>query len=180
MKKMIGIIAVLLLAMTAITGAVTTESTTTAAAFNVASVVSFAVTLPSQSPVESTGGGAPTTGIAFNTSTGTTANVDARVVGGIAQSNGTAIFSISNDGTVSLNMTITIAAGLPACMALKGGTVYNSGITQAITSTPYVLNENFAPAAAAINYYLQTDFTACIASDSTSKTITLAGATLMS
>ena len=179
MKKMIGVIAVLLLAMTALTGAVTTETTTTAAAFNVASVVSFAVTLPSQSPVESSGAGAPTTGIEFNTTTGTTADVNARVVGGVAQSDGTPIFSISNDGTVPLNMTIAVAAGLPACMDLMGGATWATIATH-ITSTATVLNENFAPAAAAITYYLQTDFAACAAAASTSKTITLSGSTLMS
>jgi hypothetical protein len=174
MKKILLVMAMAMMAIMSVAVMAATETTTTAAAFNIASVTSFSVTLPSTAPATSAPGGTATTGIAFNSTDGTDADVNARVVGGIAQSDGTPIFSIDNDGTTILNMSIAIAAGLPACMDLMGGTVYAT-ITQNITNTPYYIDETFAPADTAITFYLQTDFAACASADSTSKTITLTG-----
>jgi len=153
-----------------------TETVTTTAHFNVPSVVAFQVTLPGESAVESAPGGTATTDIEFNCtdSGGTQANVDAKVVGGSTQADGTPIYSIDNVGTVDLNLTIAIDSAMPSCMTLQGGTTYAT-ISTTITTTPVTIVNDFAPPDAAQAYYLQTDFSSCVASDSTTRTITISG-----
>lgn len=176
-KLLIGIVAafaILVLTIMPVTKAA--ETVTTTAHFNVPSVVAFQVTLPGESAVESSPGGTATTDIEFNCtdSGGTQSNVNAKVVGGSSQADGTPIYSIDNVGTVNLNITIAIDSNVPACMTLQGGTTY-AAITTDITTTPVNIVTDFTPAAAAQDYYLQTDFSSCVASDSTTRTITISG-----
>jgi len=158
--------------------ALAAETVTTVAHFNVPSSVAFEVTLPGESAVESTGGGAATTEIEFNCSNanGSESDVEAKVVGGTVQSDGTPIYEIDNIGTVNINVTIALNASMPACMTLQGGTTYG-GISTTITDSPQDVVTDFTPAASAQDYYLQTDFSACTAGDSTTRTITLSGDT---
>ncbi len=174
LTSLLGVFAITMIAL--IPSAMAAETVTTTAHFNVPSSVAFEVTLPGESTVESSGGGTATTDIEFNcTDTGgTEANVEAKVVGGTVQSDGTPIYEIDNIGTVDINVTIAINTNMPACMALQGGTTYG-GISTGLTTSPTTVVDDFTPAAAAQDYYLQTDFTACGASDSTTRTVTISG-----
>ena len=176
-KLLIGLVAafaILVLTMMPVTRAA--ETVTTTAHFNVPSVVAFQVTLPGESAVESAPGGTATTDIEFNCtdSGGTQSNVEARVVGGSTQADGTPIYSIDNVGTVDLNITIAIDSAMPTCMTLQGGTAYAS-ITTTIGTAATTIVDDFTPSASAQDYYLQNDFSSCVASDSTTRTITISG-----
>jgi len=149
-------------------------STTTSVQFNVASVVAYTLTLPGESPVSATTGGAATAAIEFNSTTGTDTDVNARVVGsGSAQVNGTPIFQFDNTGTVNLNLSVQLGTALPSCMNLTGAATYagaGSGLVISNTANVTVVN-NFTSAAAVQSWYMMSDFTACVASDTTTKTL---------
>lgn len=151
------------------------EYTTTVAHFNVPSAIAFTVTLYGESASESAGGGTATTDIEFNCteSSGTQSAVHAKVVGGNTQSDGNPIMEIDNTGTVNLQMQIKLNATVPACMTLNGGTSLPA--SQAITNSPYTIDASFTPAEAAIDWYMQTDFSSCTSSDSTTRTIYING-----
>ena len=159
--------------------------TTTQVSFNVQSVVAYTLTLPGQSGVSATGGGAATAAIEFNITNATATNVDAVVVGGTAQSNGTAIFQFKNTGTLNLNLSVymnatTNISATPCKITLKGNTTYdganpvnagttiaNSSINQSIT----VVNA-YTPVAAAQDFYLKADFTGtCYSNDTAVRTL---------
>jgi hypothetical protein len=175
MKK-VGIVlaAVLLLAVPLAWAAI---RTTTQVNFNVDTVLAYTVTLPGESAVAATVPGAATTAIEFNSTTGTDANVNARVVGGTAQSSGTPIMQFDNTGTVNLNLSVQLNAALPGCMALAGATTYAGADTgAAITpTTNTTVVDNYGPNDAAQDWYMKTDFTACTYYDTNTKTLTTWG-----
>lgn len=151
--------------------------TTTQVNFNVDTVVAYTVTLPGESAVAATTPGAATAAIEFNSTTGTDANVDARVVGGSAQSNGNPIMQFDNTGTVNLNLSVQLSAALPGCMALAGATTHagaDAGAAITDTTNTTVVNA-YGPNDAAQDWYMKTDFTACTSYDTNSKTLTTWG-----
>jgi hypothetical protein len=175
MKKVgIMLAAALLLAVPLVWAAI---RTTTQVNFNVDTVVAYTVTLPGQSAVAATGPGAPTAAIEFNSTTGTNTNVNARVVGGTAQSGGTPIMQFDNTGTVNLNLSVQLSAALPACMTLKGATTYGGADTGAtITNTANITVVNaYGPNDAAQDWYMKTDFSACTQYDTNQKSLTTWG-----
>ncbi len=174
--KLKNIIIISLLLLLPVLAFAANEYITTQVYFNVASVVSFTLTLPGETAVTSTPAGAPTTAIEFNSTTGTDANVNARVVGGSSQTinPGVPIFVYDNTGTVNLNISVYLNSTLPACITLKGGNT-NSTITTPISTTNVSVATNFGPNDPTVDWYMQADFTACTASDTTVKTLTSLG-----
>ncbi len=170
-KKIMTALVVLALLTVPIVWAI---STTTQVYFNVASLVAYTLTLPGQSAVSASGGGAPTTAIEFNTTTGTDTDVNAKVVGGTVQSDGVPIFQFDNTGTVPLNISVVLDSNTPACIAMTGATTYAAAGTQITTSNLVVLN-NYGPSDAVQDWYMKADFTACGASDTTTRTLTSNG-----
>ncbi len=151
-------------------------STTTQVNFNVGSVVAYTLTLPGESAVSATGGGAPTTAIEFNTSSGTDANVDAKVAGGTVQSDGTPIFQFDNTGTVNLDLSVALDSAVPSCVNMTGATTYAGADTGAEIATANVtVATGYTPAAAAQDWYMKADFAACITGDTTTRTLTSYG-----
>jgi hypothetical protein len=173
-KLLTGFAAVLVLFLVPVVMA--SESVTTTAHFNIPSVVSFEVTLPGESAVESTGGGAATTDIEFNCtdSGGTEDDVEAKVVGGVVQNSTVPIYSINNIGTENLNVTISLNSAMPACMTLNGGTTHATASTSLGTGATTIVND-FTPATAAQDYFLLTNFDGCSSADATTRTITITG-----
>lgn len=147
------------------------EKTTTVIHFNVPSVIQYTLTLPGESAVTATGGGAATTDIEFNASSGTATCVEAKVVGGTTQSDGVPIFSFDNTGTVNLNLSVNVTASVPTCMDLIGKTTYACTTGTVIGTTAVSVINDFTPAAAAQDWYMWTNFTACANSDSTTRTL---------
>jgi len=147
-------------------------STTTLVYFNVASLVAYTLTLPGQSAVNANSTGAPTTAIEFNSTTGTTANVNAKVVGGTQQSDGVPIFQFDNTGTVPLNISVVLNSVTQSCVNLTGATTYAGADTgPQIGTTNVTVVNSYAPAAAAQNWYMKADFTACTAADTSTRTL---------
>jgi len=145
--------------------------TTTLTFFNIATVESFTVTLPGESAVPATGGGAATHDIEFNASSGTITCVDPQVTGGgTIQSDGTPIFVIQNTGTVNLNISAKFTVSPPSCVKVGGATTYAGACTGSIIDTSYVTVLDGLAAAASVNWYEQANFTACTSADTTSKT----------
>lgn len=151
------------------------EYTTTIAHFNVPSAIAFTVTLYGEGAEESAGAGTATTDIEFNCSDsgGSENDVNASVVGGSTQDASNPIMVIDNTGTVNIALKVLVNASMPACMDLEGGT--SLPVSQSITDSPYEIDASFTPAESAIDWFMQTDFTACAASDSTTRTIYING-----
>ncbi len=152
-------------------------STTTQVNFNIATLVGYTLTLPGESGVAATGPGAATTAIEFNTTTGTDTNVNAKVVGaGTIQSDGTPIFQFDNTGTVDINLSVVMSADPAACINMTGATTYAGADSGAQVSTTNVsVVNNYTPAAAAQDWYMKADFTACTQGDSGQRTLTSHG-----
>jgi hypothetical protein len=152
--------------------------TTTLTYFNIASVESFTVTLPGKTAVTATGGGAATSDIEFNASSGTITCVNPCVTaGGTCQSSGTPIFVVQNTGTVNLNITAKFTTALPSCVAVAGSTSWATACSATAMSSTYVTVQNGLAPAASVNWYEQANFTSCLASDTTSKTQWMYGVT---
>ena len=152
--------------------------TTTLTFFNIATVESFTVTLPGESAVPATGGGAATHDIEFNASSGTITCVNPQVTGGgTVQSDGTPIFKIDNTGTVNLNISAKFVVSPPSCVKVGGATTYAGACTGSIIDTSYVTVQNGLAAAASVNWYEQANFTSCTSSDTTSQTQWVYGVT---
>ncbi|MFH1064086.1 MAG: hypothetical protein V1729_03330 [Candidatus Woesearchaeota archaeon] len=151
-------------------------STTTQVNFNVGTVVAYTLTLPDETLVNANSTGAPTTAIEFNSSTGTDANVDAKVVGGTVQSNGVPIFQFDNTGTVNLNLSVVLNSGTQSCINLTGATDFTGASTgtEIGTSAVTVVN-NYGPAAAPQDWYMKADFAGCNAADTSQRTLTSNG-----
>jgi hypothetical protein len=175
MKKM-NLILVALTILLVVPAVYAAISTTTQVGFNVGTLLAYTLTLPGESAVNANSTGAPTTAIEFNSTTGTSSNVNAKVVGGSTQSDGTPIFEFDNTGTVNLNISVRLNSGLPACMTLQGATTYAGADTGATISTSDVsVVTSFTPAAAAQEWYMKADFSSCVAGDTTSRTLTSEG-----
>jgi hypothetical protein len=147
-------------------------TTTTTVYFNVASLVAYTLTLPGQSAVNANSTGAPTMAIEFNSTTGTNADVNAKVVGGTVQSSGVPIFQFDNTGTVPLNISVVLNTSTQSCINMTGATTYagaDNG-TQIGTTNVTVVN-SYTPSAAAQDWYMKADFTACTASDTSTRTL---------
>ena len=171
MKKLLaGILAVLILLMPMAFAVV--EKTTTAVAWNIATVVGFELTLLGESAVASTIGGAPTTGIEFNSSTGNDAGVEAKVVGGATQNSTSPIFAYENVGTVNLNLTVLLDSDPSVCITLNGGTTHPPATP--ISTSNVTVSTNLVPTGT-VNWYMQSDFTACVDSDDSTATLTSYG-----
>jgi hypothetical protein len=145
--------------------------TTTLTYFNVASVESFTVTLPGESAVPATGGGAPTHTIEFNSTDGTDNCVNpCLTAGGTCQSDGTPIFVIDNTGTVNIDVSVNFTLSPPACVKVGGATTYAGACDgDLIDTAAVVVGNDFAPDDTPLNWYEQANFTACPAQE-TSRT----------
>ena len=151
-------------------------STTTTVQFNVATVVGYTLTLPGESSVSANSTGAATTAIKFDSATGTDTNLNAEVVGGSAQSDGTPIFSYDNTGTVNINISVSLDSAAPACINMTGATTYAGADTGAEIGTGNVtVVTGFTPAAAAQDWYMKADFDGCGQGDTTTRTLTSYG-----
>ena len=151
-------------------------STTTQVNFNVGTLLAYTLTLPGESGVAATGPGAATTAIEFNTTSGTDSNVNAKVVGGTVQSDGTPIFQFDNTGTVDLNISVVLDTAVPACMNLTGATTFAGADAGAeITTSAIDVVTDYTPAASAQDWYMKADFSACTAADTVSRTLTSEG-----
>ena len=167
--KRIQIVVVAMFALLVLSSmALATEYVETELWFNVPSIVAFTLTLPSESLVESVGAlGTFTTDVEFNTTAtdGTQATIEANVVGGASQSDGTPIFEYDNIGTVNLDINVTLNATLPACMNLSGGTTFATRnvtlIADSIQAPSINVVTAFTPTAAAQGYYLSATYVAC-------------------
>lgn len=147
--------------------------TTTQVFFNVDTVVGFRLTLPGEGGIDATPGGTATTAIEFNSSTGTDQDIDARVVGGAPQTNTTPIFEFDNTGTVDMNISVILDTNTPACMVLRGATTHAGALagTQINSGTPVAVANDLAPSDPVVEWYMITDFTACDAGDTTTRTL---------
>ncbi|MCK4589611.1 MAG: hypothetical protein KAT77_04150 [Nanoarchaeota archaeon] len=173
-KKLLVVLAAALLLLLPAAIA-TVVYTTTQVQFNVGSVVAFTLTLPGQAGVTGVGGGAATTGIEFNSTTGTNSNANPQVAGGgTAQSDGTPIFSYDNTGTVDLNLSMSLDTDIPSCMNLTGATTFAGADNGApINSTGNAtIATDMTPAAAAQDWYLKADFSSCTTGDTSTKSLT--------
>jgi len=161
--------ATLLLALASVASA--QVYTTTVTYFNVASVESFTVTLPGESAVPATGGGAATHDIEFNSTDGNDNCINPRVTGGgTAQSDGTPIFVIENTGTVNLDLTVNFTVSPPACVKVTGATTYAGACDTGLTiDTTAVTVQNDLTPTSSVNWYERANFTDC-ASQSTTRT----------
>lgn len=180
-NKKIWILGLVLLTLPAVYALLTT----TQVSFNVQSVVAYTLTLPGQSGVSATGGGAATAAIEFNITNTTATNVDAQVVSGTVQSDGVPIFQFDNTGTININLSVfmnstTNISATPCQIILKGNTTYaganpvNAGTTIANSSVnqSIVVVNAYTPAAAAQDYYLKADFSGtCYTNDTAVRTL---------
>ncbi|MBD3319214.1 hypothetical protein GF342_04870 [Candidatus Woesearchaeota archaeon] len=175
MKKLLGL--VLALGLLAGLATADTVSTTTQVQFNVDTVVGFTLTLPSETAVSASSGGAATTSIEFVSTTGDDQNVNAKVSGGATQASGSPIFQYDNTGTVDLDITVSLDSDLPSCMTLRGDTTYSGADTgdEITSSSDTEVVADFAPSAGAQDWYMKTDFTGCTASDGVTRTLTSQG-----
>ncbi len=152
--------------------------TTTLTYFNIATVESFTVTLPGESAVPATGGGAATHDIEFNASSGTITCVDPCITGGgTCQSSPTPIFVVQNTGTVNLNISAKFTVSPPSCVKVGGATTYAGACAGSTIDTSYVTVQNNLAPAGSVNWYEQANFTSCTSADTTSKTQWVYGVT---
>ncbi len=164
-KRLLAILFVgLLLPVISITLAATVL---TVVHFNVASTVAFLVTLPGGSNASS----GSTADIYFNctNSTGTCLNLEPCLSGGSNCQDisvPTPIFEYDNMGTVNLSLGIYFNATLPTDVTISGNTVNNCAGTN-IAISQVIIDSNFAPGDANIDYYLCANFTDCVAMDET-------------
>lgn len=162
--------ATLLLAFASVAHAA--KYTTTLTYFNIASVEAFTVTLPGQSAVSATTGGAATADIEFNSTTGTDTCVDPCVASTTnCQSAGTPIFLVQNTGTVNLALTVNFTASLPSCIKVAGSSASRAAACTGslIGTSPVTISASLAPANS-VNWWEAANFTSCVASDSTTRT----------
>lgn len=170
-KKWIALAVIIGLLLAPAVWAICTQTTVY---FNIATLVAYTVTLPG--PTGGTYGAnsscAPTAAVEFNVTNATTANVDARVVGGTQQSNGVPIFVFDNTGTVDINVSTSLNSALPSCINLTGASTYAGADNGAEISTTNVsIVNDFGPNTGTQDWYMKADFSACLASDSTSRTL---------
>lgn len=148
-------------------------TTTTQVNFNIAAVVAYTLTLPGESAVLANLTGAPTTAIEFNSTNGTEFFINPRVVGGTVQSDGTPIFQFDNTGTVNLNLSVQFTTALPACVSVFGNTAFTnlSNVSGTIATANVTIVDNYGPATAAQDWYMQANFSGCAATDTTTRTL---------
>ena len=175
--RLVAIIPAMMLICALAIPAFATVSTTTVLHFNVATVEAFTNTLYGESSVTATGGGAATSEIEFNSSTGTNSCVEAKVVAGSTQDSTHPIMSLDNTGTVNLNLSISLNTTVPSCMTLIGKTTYACAEGTTITNSPTTIVNDFTPSAPAQDWFMWANFTACTSSDSTTRTATISGIT---
>ncbi|MCX6777168.1 MAG: hypothetical protein NTY73_04355 [Candidatus Micrarchaeota archaeon] len=144
--------------------------TTTVTYFNIASVESFTVTLPGESAVTATGGGAATHNIEFNSTDGTDDCINARVTGGTIQSDGTPIFIVENTGTVNIDVTVNFTVSPPACVKVGGATTFAGACAGSLIDTTAVTLQSGLTPTSSVNWYEKANFTACTSGDSTTRT----------
>jgi len=152
--------------------------TTTLTYFNIATVESFTVTLPGQSPTTATvSPGTATSNIEFNSTTGTDTCIDPCIASSVTcQEAGTAIFVISNTGTVALDMSANFSASPPTCVKVGGSNTSRAAACTGdiIDTTPVTIIEDLGPGLTA-NYWEAANFTACTSGDTTSKLQSVGG-----
>ncbi|QLJ53393.1 MAG: hypothetical protein Sv326_1218 [Candidatus Fermentimicrarchaeum limneticum] len=167
--------ATVLIALASVVYAV--KYTTTLTYFNIATVESFTVTLPGQGAVTATTGGASTTNIEFNSTDGTDNCVDPCIASSVTcQEAGTAIFVISNTGTVALDMSANFSASPPSCVKVGGSNTSRAAACTGaiIDTTPVTIIADLGPGLTA-NYWEAANFTACTSGDTTSKLQSVGG-----
>jgi len=157
-----------------------TETVTTTLYFNVQSLMAFEVVLLGGTAVTSAPGGTPTaSNIEFNSTTGTDANLQAKVTGGGAtQTDGNPILSVNNVGTVNIApLNISISSVTPACWDLHYSPIWTAICSAGtiMTNTEIQIDDSFTPAEAAKSIYLCANATACISSDETTRVFTIEG-----
>lgn len=152
-------------------------STTTTVYYTINSLVSYTLTLPGQTAVTANSSGAPTPDIEFVSANGTASDVNPRVYGTETYQNSSSpIFQFDNTGTINLNISVVLSGATPACITHTGATTYGaagSGPTIG-TSNVSVVND-YTPAAAAQDWYMMADFSACTSGDTTTRTLTSYG-----
>jgi len=161
--------ATLLLALASVVYAA--KYTTTLTYFNIATVEAFTVTLPGQSAVIALGGGAATSNIEFNSTTGTGTCVDPCIASTVTcQADGTPIFKINNTGTVNINISVNMTSP-PTCVKVAGSTTSRAAsCTGTIVDVAQVTVQNNLAPADVVSWYEQANFTGCTSADTTSKT----------
>jgi len=162
--------ATLLLALASVVYAA--KYTTTLTYFNIATVEAFTVTLPGQSAITALGGGAATSNIEFNSTTGTDTCVDPCIAStATCQADGTPIFKINNTGTVNINVSVNFTASPPTCVKVGGSITSRAASCTGtlVDTTPVTVGNNLAPANQ-LSWYEQANFTGCTSADTTSKT----------
>lgn len=169
MKKTL-VTATLLLALASVAHAA--KYTTTLTYFNIASVEAFTVTLPGQSAVTATEGGAATANIEFNSTDGDDTCIDPCIAATTTcQDAGTPIFLVENTGTVPLDLTVYFTSSPPSCIKVGGSSASRAAACTGtiIDTTPVTLANNLAVGNTA-NWWEAANFTGCVAADTTSRT----------
>ena len=146
--------------------------TTTLTYFNIASVEAFTVTLPGQTAVGATTGGAATANIEFNSTTGTDTCVDPCIAASTTcQSAGTPIFLIENTGTVNLHITVNFTQSPPSCIKVAGSSASRAAAcTGTIIDTSAVTVSASLQPSQQVSWWEAANFTSCVSSDSTTRT----------
>jgi hypothetical protein len=170
---------ILLMAFSTPVAFASTETVTTTLYLNIQSILSFEVTLLGEGAVTSSAGGQATaSNIEFNSS-GSSANIQAKVTGGgTTQTDGNPILVVDNVGTVNIEpLNISINSNVPACWKVYYSATFTadcSGGTE-LTTTEIEVDSSFTPAEAVKNLYLCGNTTACTSGDETTRTFTIEG-----
>ncbi len=157
------------------------EYTTTLIYFNIAQTRIVEVQTLGGSWVNTTSGGAPTTGnIEFNTSTGTeTFWVNASIVGGSPQTDANPILQIRNQGSIDAEINISINATTPSCIRVKyeNDTIAYPPTTPDLANSTSALNltliDDLAFGETPLDLWLFANFTGCGPSDTTERNLTI-------
>lgn len=182
MKKMYALFALfIMIGMIVPSTALAAEETVTTTLYlNVASLLSFEVTLLGEAAVTS-GASTPTASdIEFNSTTGTDANLQAKVTGGgSTQTDGNPILNVSNVGTVNIEpLNITIDSDVPACWTLYYDAAFQatcSSSSNTVNSTTEITVDASMIPAEYHPLYLCADTSGCTSSDETTRTFTIEG-----
>jgi hypothetical protein len=174
MNKSLNIICLTLLLLVGMAAAQKVATTTTLY-FNIQSVVAMTNTLVGAGATTATAAGAATTAVEFNTTNGTVNCVEAKVVGGTAQSTGNPIMSVDNTGTANINVSLNLNATMGACMNLVWKTTYVCDTAANLTATAASVVLDLTPAAAAQAVYLWNNFTACTLAEVTTRLLNVTG-----
>ena len=146
-------------------------ATTTSIRFTIPTNVAFTLTLPGQAAVNATVVASATEAVDVNSTDGESKYVNPCVTGGTCQTSGAAIFQYDNTGTVNITIRVEPNTNLTSCLTFYCATTYAG-----LNVTPYDLSRDnpknttvvsaYPPYNPAQNWFMQANFTNCLASDS--------------